>query len=754
MSMSLAMMPLRAVGFVLPFIVCSIVAFAAHDDGQLAGTRGSRGDGVTALRQFESKVRPILEKHCIPCHGPTSAKAGLRLDTPQGYSTPGIVVAGKPAASLLVQRVKSSANPMPPVGNLSHAEIQSMESWVAAGAVDPRGSKSGGALQLGPRLRARPFRITSADRGWWAFQPLKSQKAQKSIDSLIEEHLTKSGLRMSPPATPRERVRRAYFDLWGIPPSPADVAAFEANPSATAWAALIDRLLESPRFGERWGRHWLDIVRFAETNGYERDSPKPFAWRYRDWVIKSINDDKPYDRFVMEQLAGDELPDGGDDGLIATGYYRLHVWDDEPDSTLAAEYDDFDDIMVTTGAAFLGLTIGCARCHDHKFDPISQRDYYSLLAFFRGIDPYGQHKTGGGGRGTGKILTQLRGLPNEQVLCAQENGTRPRETFVLVRGDVNAPAEKVNPAVPELFSDTGNVPPPVTTPASRTSSGQRTSLAAWIASPRNPLTSRVMVNRAWQHLFGRGIVATPDDFGVTGLRPSNQNLLDYLAARFVSGGWKLKPLLREIMLSRAYQQRSQNDQPRAHRIDPDNQYFWRQSLRRLEAEAIRDSLLSISGELNFKMYGPSVFPTLPPDVRDNGNPANAGWVDSPLDEQKRRSVYLVVKRALKVPFLEALDFANSTSPAGVRPVTTTAPQALMFLNDAFVQGRAAALAERITREAPSDVIGTLYEHVLQRKPTNAERLAMAKICRDTSRKEELIRCCRIMLNLNEVIYVD
>ncbi|MFY8052645.1 MAG: DUF1549 domain-containing protein, partial [Armatimonadaceae bacterium] len=538
--MSLAMMPLRAVGYVLPFIICSIVAFAAHDDGQLAGTRGSRGDGVAALRQFESKVRPILEKHCIPCHGPTSAKAGLRLDTPQGYSTPGIVVAGKPAASLLVQRVKSITNPMPPVGNLSHAEIQSMEAWIAAGAVDPRGSKSMGALQPGPRLRARPFRITSADRGWWAFQPLKSQKDQKSIDSLIAERLTKSGLRMSPPATPRERVRRAYFDLWGIPPSPADVASFEANPSATAWAALIDRLLASPRFGERWGRHWLDIVRYAETNGYERDSPKPFAWRYRDWVIKTINDDKPYDRFVMEQLAGDELSDGGDDGLIATGYYRLHVWDDEPDSTLAAEFDDFDDIMVTTGAAFLGLTIGCARCHDHKYDPISQRDYYSLLAFFRGIDPYGLQKTGGGGRGTGKILAQLRGLPNEKVLCAQENGARPRETFVLVRGDVNAPAEKVIAAVPELFSDMGNVPPPVITPASRTSSGQRTALAAWIVSPRNPLTSRVMANRAWQHLFGRGIVATPDDFGVTGLRPSNQNLLDYLAARFVSGGWKLK----------------------------------------------------------------------------------------------------------------------------------------------------------------------------------------------------------------------
>ena len=755
MSKSMAMLRLRVVVLALPMLACAFVAFAAPETRSQLVRKGNQGDHAAALRQFEAKVRPLLEKHCIPCHGPSSAKAGLRLDSKEGYATPGIITPGNPKASLLIQRVLATTNQMPPSGHLASSEIDSLTQWVANGAVDPRqGKQHRSDSGKVPQLRARPFHLTPADRGWWAFQPVRQPKPGTSIDGLVRQRLAKSGLRMNPLATPRERIRRAYFDLLGIPPSPADVAAFEANPSAAAWEALIDRLLASPQFGERWGRHWLDIVRFAETNGYERDSPKPFAWRYRDWVIKSINDDKPYDRFIMEQLAGDELPDGGDEGLIATGYYRLHVWDDEPDSTLVAEYDDLDDIMVTTGAAFLGLTIGCARCHDHKYDPISQRDYYSLLAFFRGIDPYGQHKTGGGGRGTGRILAPLKSNPKDQALCVIENGMNPRDTYVLLRGDVQSPGIKVKPGIPELFVDQGNVALPAVPQASGRSSGLRTSLASWIANPRNPLTPRVMANRVWQHLFGMGIVPTSDDFGATGIRPSNGDLLDYITHRFLTNGRRIKPLIREIMNSRAYQQSSRADQQSANRIDPDNHLVWRQSLRRLEAEAIRDTLLSISGEINLKMYGPSVFPTLPPDVRDNGNPANAGWVDSPVDEQKRRSVYMVVKRALKVPFLESLDFANSTSPAGVRPVTTTAPQALMFLNDAFVHGRAAALADRIIRDAPSDGIGTLYQHVLQRKPTNAERLAMAKICRDTSRKEELVRCCRIMLNLNEVIYVD
>jgi len=751
MSISKAMLPLRAVGVLLPVFVCSIVAIATSSDSRQVPKRVSSGDRVAALNQFESKVRPLLEKHCIPCHGPSVAKAGLRLDTRKGYATPGFVVAGNPNASLVMQRIKAATNQMPPAGHLFSSEIQAIDDWITRGAFDPRETNKQTSMKSGPQLRGRPFRLMPTDRTWWAFQTVHPPKPGTSIDSLVLQRLIKSGLQLSAVATPRERIRRAYFDLWGIPPSPAEVRTFEKNPSSDAWVDIINRLLDSPRFGERWGRHWLDIVRFAETNGYERDSPKPNAWRYRDWVIQSINDDKPYNRFVTEQLAGDELPEGGDPGLIATGFYRLHVWDDEPDSTLTAEYDDFDDIMVTTGAAFLGLTIGCARCHDHKYDPISQRDYYSLLAFFRGIDPYGQQKTGGGGRGTGKILKPLSSSPNAQALCVTENGPTPRDTFVLTRGNAQTPAEKVSASVPELFRDQGNVTMTATPIAGGKSSGLRTSFAQWVTNPANPLTSRVMANRVWQHLFGMGIVPTPDDFGATGVRPSNPQLLDYLASRLVAGGWRLKPLIREIMTSRTYQQTSAQQQPLGMRLDPDNHLLWRQSLRRLEAEAVRDSILAISGELNLKMYGPSVYPTLPPDVRDNGNPANAGWVDSPPNEQLRRSVYLVVKRALKVPFLEAFDFANSTSPAGIRPVTTTAPQALMFLNDTFLHERAAALATRVLTESPADPLGGLFERALQRKPTLGERAILGKPSRDFA---DLVRCARIVLNLNEVIYVD
>lgn len=750
----MVMLPLRVAALTFPMLVCTIVALAASGK-ELQSVRSPNHRQENATRYFESKVRPLLEKHCIPCHGPTAAKAGLRFDTKSGYGIPGIVISRNPSGSLLMKRVRAATDQMPPSGHLASSEIKVLEDWIVSGAFDPRVSKGASDSGKAPQLRGRPFQLTPADRKWWAFQPIQPPVAGASIDQLLAKARATKGIKANPPASPRERVRRAYFDLWGLPPSPADVAAFEANPSDTEWGNLIDKLLASPHFGERWGRHWLDIVRYAETNGYERDSPKPFAWRYRDWVIQSINQDKPYDRFVLEQLAGDELKNGGDDALIATGYYRLHVWDDEPDSTLAAEYDDFDDIMVTTGAAFLGLTLGCARCHDHKYDPISQRDYYSLLAFFRGIDPYGQHKTGGGGRGTGKILKPLMRNPSDQALCAIENGVQPRETFVLIRGDAQTPAEKVKPAVPGLFVDQGNITSPAIPPLQASSSGYRTAIASWIASPRNPLTPRVMANRIWQHLFGTGIVATPDDFGATGLPPSNQQLLDYLARRLVTGGWKLKPLIREVMLSKAYQQASMTTlQPHSQKLDPDNKLVWRQNLRRLEAEGVRDTLLVISGELNTRMYGPSVFPTLPPDVRDAGNPANAGWVDSTPDEQKRRSVYLVVKRALKVPFLEALDFANSTSPAGVRSVTTTAPQALMFLNDAFMHDRAVSLAKQLVKDSPNDQLGGLFQRALQRKPTAGERAVFGTMIGKSPTLEDWIRCCRVVLNLNEVIYVD
>lgn len=688
--------------------------------------------------------------------------------------------------------------------------------------------------EVGPSLRPRPFTIADSDRAHWAFQPVRSAVAPKGthpIDHLLQVRLRQAGLNPNPPATPREQVRRAYLDLWGLPPSPEVVAEFERHPTDAAWVALVDRLLGSPNYGERWGRHWLDLVRYAESNGYERDGPKPHAWRYRDYVIDSFNSDKPYDEFVREQLAGDELAEAAirneptlspqwRASLIATGFYRLHIWDDEPDNTAAAEFDDLDDMLSTTGTAFLGMSVGCARCHDHKFDPISQTDYYSLLGFLRNIDGYGQQHTGGGGRGTGKIIrplataseasrwqsqrearlkelrqraSQASGTeakrsakaalkqaeaetpPFDFALAVAENGPKPRPTRILLRGDVQTPGAEVSPAFPAIFAQPP--PPAPEQPADAASTGRRSQLAEWMSNPQNPLTARVMANRVWQHHFGTGLVPTPDDFGFTGLPPSHPELLDHLASELVRLGWHLKALHRQIMTSRAYRMSSQARSARARNVDDSNRWVWRQNLRRLEAEAIRDSILTISGRLNPARGGPSVFPTLPAEVHTTQDSAGKGWQDSPQREQDRRSIYLVVKRALKVPLLECFDAANGTVPTGQRSRTTVAPQALTLLNDPWIQIQAAAFADRVTREAGTDrdrQIQRAFALALQRPPTAAEAKAARNLLRDQAAavrldpkndhpsglrtvprpgapQAALVSLCRGLLNVNEVL---
>jgi hypothetical protein len=688
--------------------------------------------------------------------------------------------------------------------------------------------------EVGPSLRPRPFTIADSDRAHWAFQPVRSAVAPKGthpIDHLLQVRLRQAGLNPNPPATPREQVRRAYLDLWGLPPSPEVVAEFERHPTDAAWVALVDRLLGSPNYGERWGRHWLDLVRYAESNGYERDGPKPHAWRYRDYVIDSFNSDKPYDEFVREQLAGDELAEAAirneptlspqwRASLIATGFYRLHIWDDEPDNTAAAEFDDLDDMLSTTGTAFLGMSVGCARCHDHKFDPISQTDYYSLLGFLRNIDGYGQQHTGGGGRGTGKIIrplataseasrwqsqrearlkelrqraSQASGTeakrsakaalkqaeaetpPFDFALAVAENGPKPRPTRILLRGDVQTPGAEVSPAFPAIFAQPP--PPAPEQPADAASTGRRRQLAEWMSNPQNPLTARVMANRVWQHHFGTGLVPTPDDFGFTGLPPSHPELLDHLASELVRQGWHLKALHRQVMTSRAYRMSSRAQSARARSMDDSNRWVWRQNLRRLEAEAIRDSVLTISGRLNPARGGPSVFPTLPMEVHTTQDSAGKGWQDSPQREQDRRSIYLVVKRALKVPLLECFDAANGTVPTGQRSRTTVAPQALTLLNDPWIQIQAAAFADRVTREAGTDrdrQIQRAFALALQRPPTAAEAKAARNLLRDQAAavrldpkndhpsglrtvprpgapQAALVSLCRGLLNVNEVL---
>jgi len=652
--------------------------------------------------------------------------------------------------------------------------------------------------------------------GWWAFQPVTSPPLPAGsdssppphpIDAFIAARLAEQGLVMNPEAGRRELVRRAYFDLIGLPPTAAEVESFLHDSSPDAWERLIDELLARPQYGERWARHWLDIVRYAETNGYERDGNKPEAWRYRDYVIRSFNEDKPYDRFVLEQVAGDELPEFSADAIIATGFYRLHVWDDEPDSTLEAEFDDLDDIMVATSGAFLGLTMGCARCHDHKFDPISQREYYQMLAFFRSINPHGLPHTGGGGRGTGRI-TRLLAAPGEVeaweaqkqkdiaavearlnaisgegperdavemelkrlremappfpvALAVTEDEIKP--THLLVRGRPEAPAEEVGPALPQVLG--GWRPDPSDVNPGR----RRLALARWMASPDNPLTARVMVNRIWQHHFARGLVPSPNDFGRTGEPPTHPQLLDHLASRFLAWGWSVKALHKHVMMSHAYRMSSRALQPGALERDEGNALFWRQNMRRLEGEVIRDSLLAFSGSLNLKMGGPGVFPEVAGTVHKTQDASGKGWGESPEEERNRRSVYVFVKRALPLPLLEVFDVGNAALPMPRRPVTTVAPQALMLLNDEFVQQQGRRLATRLVREEgvePADQVRAAFRIVLQRDPDALEvtrSLAMLGTQRalaggdaepDAQPLAALSRFCVALFNLNETLYVD
>ena len=580
------------------------------------------------------------------------------------------------------------------------------------------------------------FSISEEDRNYWAFQPVSTTDHENSsIDSIVDEAIKTNGLVQNSSADREVLIRRAYFDLVGLAPTYQEIKAFEADPSSTekALSSLVDKLLAMPEYGERWGRHWLDVVRYAQTNGYERDDEKPNAWRYRDYVIKAFNTDKPYDRFVLEQLAGDELileafnknkpfVEGGDEGLIATGFYRLGVWDDEPDDKKAAEFDGLDDILRTTSETFLGLTTGCARCHDHMFDPISQKDYYSMLAYFRNVRNYAKPSDKG-------II--LRAINGGKALSVSEHGDEAPETHVLIRGDAYKPSLKVKPMIPSIFSATGPEPEPT-----ENSSGRRLALAKWITDPSNPLTSRVMVNRIWQYHFGKGIVGSPNDFGRAGETISNLELLDWLATEFVKSGWSIKHMHRVIMNTMAYRRSSD---PNVHNEakDPGNLHHWKMNLRRLEAETIRDRILQVSGQLNQKRGGPSFYPALNGEVVAGASKPGRGWRWSSDGDQKRRSVYAFIKRTMVYPFFELFDYANTEGPLGTRPQTTVAPQALLMLNSELITESASLIAENAL--SSKDPIGEAFHIVLGRDPAPEERSMAKSFLSDQHEKQKLLR---------------
>jgi mono/diheme cytochrome c family protein len=801
---------------------------------------------------YAEQVQPLLASACVKCHGGEKTKGGLRLTDRQAILTGGdtgpAISVDHPSDSLLLKAIsyKDPDLQMPPKNKLDDAQVGVLTKWVEMGAPMPAAAAASQPVaEAAPAKKMSP-QVNAETMKFWSFQPVKrpavpavEQKGwvKTPIDAFILAKLEANHLEPAPPAPKAALLRRAYYDLTGLPPTPADVDAFLSDDSPDAFARVVERLLASPRYGERWARHWMDVVRFAETNSFERDSLKPNAWRFRDYVIDAFNADKPYDQFIREQIAGDELDRVTAESITATGYYRLGIWDDEPADRMQARMDELDDIVATTGQAFLGLTVNCARCHDHKLDPIPQRDYYQLVAFFHGIRP--NAKDGDNvlteiapddelqavrdealatARRKVEVTRQLaeierpvleeltdeqrQALPRNPVkrrealdpvlraalgedpfrhytdlrtelealtarkaatayaLSVKEVGPTPEPTFVMIRGNAHVQGERVEPGFLSVLN-----PPPVVIPPAKpgaTTSGRRRVLAEWLASDKNPLTARVMVNRIWQHHFGRGIVRSPNDFGNIGDRPTHPELLDYLASEFTSHGWRMKDLHRLIMLSSAYQMASSgNDAALAK--DPQNDLLWRFDMRRLEAEEVRDSILAVNGRLNVTMHGPGVFPKIPAAVLAGQSRPGDGWGKSPPQDECRRSIYIHQKRSLVHPLLAALDVPDGDASCPARFTTTQSTQALGMMNSEFLNDEARAFAARLRKEA-GDGVGEQVKLALRlalcHEPAKPDVERGVKFVRAMEQDLHvapdiaLDQFCLLVLNLNEFVYLD
>lgn len=850
-----------------------------------------------AHRHFLDKVKPLLDSRCISCHGPEKVKGGLRLDSRgaalKGGDTGPALVAGKPAQSLILQAVMH-ARPdleMPPKDKLTRADIAILERWIKDGAPWPEtkwvetvpvvpGEHLGNAWIDSRNPIVRIFGGQRLDL--WSLQPVQRPEPPRvrrkdwprtPIDRFVLARLESSGLEPSPTADRRALARRLYFDLTGLPPTPEEMRRFLDDRAPDAYEQLVDRLLKSPRYGEHWARFWLDAVRYSDSNGFDWDEFRPRAWRFRDYVIRSMNADKPFDQFIREQLAGDELLPGPPrdeaerDSLIATGFLRLG-----PHDNSAASFNEQDrsraelmaDLVETTGSAFLGLTMSCCRCHDHKYDPLSQADHFRMRAFFepvkfaddlpldvaadqdairkqnetidKQITPLEEQrkavlagvKTRLRDERIAKLTPDeralLKGQPLEgraprvldktelegrapRALDAIEKKIEPREkeilaalnseekpkhaaltrqidnlkkekrafTLGLLMTDTTEkiPLTKIlyqgnhkqerEPVAPGFISALDPNPAAIRKAVNPRTTGRRLTLAQWIASPENPLTARTIVNRVWQSHFGQGLVATPNDFGLAGAKPTHPGLLDWLATEFVREGWSLKKLHRLIVTSATYRQSSSSipaAAARAASVDAENTLLWRQNLRRLTAEQLRDSLLSVSGTLQERIGGPPVWPELPSEVLQ-ANPAflddNAektkGWYPSPPEARNVRSIYMVQKRTVRVPFMEAFDLPENSVSCARRNESVAPPQALSLLNGHESIQAARALARRVTAtcgEHPATQVETAFELTLQRKPNSDERRA----CLALLEQRNLTELCRALLNLNEFIYVD
>ncbi|MDX2033993.1 MAG: DUF1549 and DUF1553 domain-containing protein [Blastocatellia bacterium] len=647
---------------------------------------------------------------------------------------------------------------------------------------------------------------TPRERSHWAFVrrgtpsvPSFSLAAEQAwikspIDAFILQRLKKEGLEPAPPADRATLIRRLYFDLIGLPPAPREVAAFVADKSPEAWSRLVERLLASPQYGERWGQHWLDVVRFAETDGFEYDTHRTDAWRYRDYVIRAFNEDRPYDRFVTEQLAGDEMSAGEAEPLIASGFNRLGpLRKNAGNQEVASSRNEvLTEMTNAVGAALLGVTVGCARCHDHKFDPIRQSDYYRLQAYFAAahdrdiiqatpeqqaawksaVEPIEKEI-----KQVNAALKPLQDKTAPEAVAMRENLMKQLESLqarmpaplpaihsvantpekrspihLLTRGEYNAKGASVGmrPLGVLLPDGAPELPQEIARP--------RTELAKWIVAPDHPLTARVLVNRIWLHHFGRAIVATPNDFGRMGSRPTHPELLDYLANQFVAGGFRIKPIHRLILNSSAWRQSSQPLADPARRAlamekDPENKFYSRFNRQRLEAEQLRDAMLAVAGTLNPKQGGPSVMVPIDPGLTQLlYKPSQWAPAKDPA-EHARRSIYLIAKRNLRLPFMEVFDAPDLQASCARRESSTHAPQALELLNGGFANAQAEALARRLEAEAGPNLrrqIDLGYRLVAGRAARPTEIAAALDFLKTQPKREFAVT----LLNLNAFLYVN
>ncbi|MHC5536841.1 DUF1549 and DUF1553 domain-containing protein, partial [Singulisphaera rosea] len=626
---------------------------------------------------------------------------------------------------------------MPPKDKLPAEQVAALVEWIKLGLPWPE-AESEVRPPIGPA-----FKITDKDREFWSFRPVRDpalpavedkDATRDPIDLFIQAELEKQGLRSAPPADKRMLIRRATFDLIGLPPSPEEVESFLQDQSGEAFAKVVERLLASPHYGERWGRHWLDVARYGEDQAHTFQSRKyPDGYRYRDWVVKAFNGDMPYDRFILEQIAGDLLDGPGRAGrLAALGYFALG-----PVYYGKATADELDDRLDTLTRGFLGLTVACARCHDHKFDPIPQRDYYSLAGVFASTDYKEYVLTPEGGIDekavsdpTDKVVKdkdkKKKDTTRKPVIHALTEGAKPTDLKVHLRGNPATLGESAPRRFLAILAGDNARP--------FSQGSGRLELAKAIASPNNPLTARVFVNRVWMHHFGRGLVKTPSNFGALGEAPSHPELLDHLASRFMAGGWSIKSLHRTILLSAAYQRSARYDEHNV-RIDPDNRFLWRMNRRRLEVEPWRDSMLLVSGNSDLSLGGPS---------KDLSSPDNL-----------RRTLYGAVSRHNLDPLLRLFDFPDPNLTSDLRPVTSVPLQQLFVLNSDFMARQSKALAERVTALGSNDEerIRQAFSLLYGRPPSELE-IQLGNRLVSSGISDAWEKYAQILLSSNEFAFVD